>query len=590
MGLLERGHVNPHQIDAAAGPEPAALEIETLLTGVVFDPAQGVGVIRIVCVETCHIPGVEAVIVEEDDAMVHLWETGQVHGLQLAVVQATDDLGVGVGLAETGEWADHAPVAYAQVGGEPVADVLLHHVLPGAGELVEIGVAGDDDAVRGGAFRHPDGDAADLEDEGAVDGVGGAGLGGIEAGEFMELQDGACEDEAAVSKASRGLSAVNGEVACLVDSVGEDGVVGEGDGVGAPIEMGGRGGVGVEPAKGQREEEEQKGAGAVHCGRANLQNRRGGATTVRIFNLRGLPVEWHVAGQSRHPARQGMFGQSDSNDYQPFGYLGRIPLYVTTLLVLGYVVLMVALALCQAGNVPDFTHTLIFDSDAVRERFQFWRFFTYPLVNGPSIWFAVEMYLLYSFGREVEKFIGRTSFGMLYASLVLLGPCLLTAASTFVPTYLQLGGSSTVNFAVFIAFCSIYPNAEIFFAFKAKWIALILIGIFSLQLLAGHAIVELAVFWMTCLGAFLFIKYLRGHIKFSFREYFRERRSRRNLRPLPKPKATLTGKPPSPRDDVIESIDPLLDKIAKHGIASLTERERDRLEQVRALLLKKPSE
>jgi len=41
---------------------------------------------------------------------------------------------------------------------------------------------------------------------------------------------------------------------------------------------------------------------------------------------------------------------------------------------------------------------------------------------------------------------------------------------------------------------------------------------------------------------------------------------------------------------VIESIDPLLDKIAKHGIASLTERERDRLEQVRALLLKKPSE
>ena len=39
--------------------------------------------------------------------------------------------------------------------------------------------------------------------------------------------------------------------------------------------------------------------------------------------------------------------------------------------------------------------------------------------------------------------------------------------------------------------------------------------------------------------------------------------------------------------DVIESIDPLLDKIAKHGIGSLTEAERARLEEARTELLKK---
>jgi hypothetical protein len=49
------------------------------------------------------------------------------------------------------------------------------------------------------------------------------------------------------------------------------------------------------------------------------------------------------------------------------------------------------------------------------------------------------------------------------------------------------------------------------------------------------------------------------------------------------------SKPPTPRDDVIESIDPLLDKIAKHGIGSLTPREREQLEQARAELLKKPA-
>jgi len=284
-----------------------------------------------------------------------------------------------------------------------------------------------------------------------------------------------------------------------------------------------------------------------------------------------------------------MFGQSDSNDYQPFGYLGRIPLYLTTILLIVYVAVMVALALFQAGNLPDFVPFLDYNSAAVRHNYEVWRFFTYPLVNGPSIWFAVEMYFLYSFGREVERFIGRAAFGMLYISLVLLGPCLLTAASTFYPGFLRLAGSQTVNFAVFIAFCSIYPNVEIFFTFKAKWIAAVILGIDSLQLLAGHDTVDLLVFWATCLAAFLFIKYLRGHIRFSLRDFLSQRRSRRNLRSLPTPRPTILSKPPTPRDDVIESIDPLLDKIAKHGIGSLTPREREQLEQARAELLKKPA-
>ena len=47
-----------------------------------------------------------------------------------------------------------------------------------------------------------------------------------------------------------------------------------------------------------------------------------------------------------------MFGQSDSSDdYQPYGYLGRIPLYLTTILVILYVACMVALVLGRAGTV-----------------------------------------------------------------------------------------------------------------------------------------------------------------------------------------------------------------------------------------------
>jgi hypothetical protein len=115
------------------------------------------------------------------------------------------------------------------------------------------------------------------------------------------------------------------------------------------------------------------------------------------------------------------------------------------------------------------------------------------------------------------------------------------------------------------------------------------LGIVTLEYLAGHAVVELMVFWGTSLAAFLFIKYLRGHLpRFSLRDYLRQRRSRRNLRAMPGPRPVAARKASAPRDGVIESIDPLLDKITKHGIGSLTERERARLEQAREELLKKP--
>jgi membrane associated rhomboid family serine protease len=297
----------------------------------------------------------------------------------------------------------------------------------------------------------------------------------------------------------------------------------------------------------------------------------------------------------RHTARAIMVGQSDSNDYQPFGYIGRVPLYFSTILVIVYAVCGVGLVLWEAfagAHAVNIEVLLSYDSASIHDGYQFWRFFTYALVNQISIWFVLELYLLYSFGREVERFIGRTAYGMLYGSLVALAPCICTALSTIYPKMLiGFAGASTVDFAVFIAFATVYPNVEIFFRFQAKWVAAVLIAVFSLQQLHDHAMLDLLLFWAACLAAFLFIKYLRGQIQFSLRDYFRQRRSRQVLKPLPRPKPVARALPPkSERDDVIESIDPLLDKIATHGIASLTASERAKLEEARAELLKKPAQ
>ena len=62
---------------------------------------------------------------------------------------------------------------------------------------------------------------------------------------------------------------------------------------------------------------------------------------------------------------------------------------------------------------------LQFDSAQVW-RGAFWQLGTYAFVHPPSglIWFAIEMYMLFAFGREVERFIGRRAFIGLYLLLL----------------------------------------------------------------------------------------------------------------------------------------------------------------------------
>src|SRR5260370_7115131 len=70
-----------------------------------------------------------------------------------------------------------------------------------------------------------------------------------------------------------------------------------------------------------------------------------------------------------------------------------------------------------------------------------------------------------------------------------------------------VAGSTEVHFGIFVAFATIYPRAELFLRIMAKWIALILAAVYTLQLLAYHAWSELVVVWTTIGAAFLFIEW-----------------------------------------------------------------------------------
>jgi membrane associated rhomboid family serine protease len=283
-----------------------------------------------------------------------------------------------------------------------------------------------------------------------------------------------------------------------------------------------------------------------------------------------------------------MIAGRHSEDYYPITWVGRVPIYVTTLLVIIHVLCMVgvtaAIAISGAQTAADcpWLAPFFYSSTDVLHGYKVWQFVSYAFVNPPSIAFAIDMWLLYSFGREVEKFLGRRAFVWLYISLVLAGPTVLTLLAminfpaTIFPAILE--GSGAIHFAVFVAFVMIYPNAEIFFLrIQVKWIAAVLLAIYSLMGIASHGWVSLGALWLDCLCAVAMLRF-SGVANASLENWLPERGDE-EPRPVRK---RIENKPEL---SVHDSIDPLLEKISKQGIGSLTKRERQQLEQARHALL-----
>jgi membrane associated rhomboid family serine protease len=279
-----------------------------------------------------------------------------------------------------------------------------------------------------------------------------------------------------------------------------------------------------------------------------------------------------------------MFGVTTSDDYRPVTWMGRYPVDVTTILVGVHVAVAIITCVLIATTAGWLVEYLQFDSAQVLYRGQIWRLFTYAFVHAPSglLWFAVEMYMLFVFGREVERFIGQRAYIALYLTLLIAPAAVLAIWGLWQRS--GLSGSPALHFGIFVAFATIYPRVELFLRIMAKWVALILAGVYTLQLLAYHAWTDLIVVWTSIGAAFLFVE-LRGAgpelVWWTKLKAFAQPRPK--LRIVHRPSARRVVEP----DDVYASIDPILDKIAKSGIGSLTVSERQQLDRARARLLKK---
>ncbi|MBI5767428.1 MAG: rhomboid family intramembrane serine protease [Verrucomicrobia bacterium] len=274
------------------------------------------------------------------------------------------------------------------------------------------------------------------------------------------------------------------------------------------------------------------------------------------------------------------FSPDDDNTHRPVTWWRGYPIYAAHLVVVVYVASMLATTAFQAFKVGFPFTWLPFSSDLVLHG-QIWRVLTYGLVNPPSLNFALDMLMIVWFGREVERAFGLRKFLGLYGVIYLLPPLLFTVLGVWIKTGLS---GETGALGLFIAFATCHPEAPVFFSLIAKWVAGILVGIFSLMALAARDWVGLISLWVTCGYAWAFVRREKGLLELpSFRLPSRKPK----LRVLPDLKTENHPRAEPAGEASMAEIDALLDKIAQSGLGSLTAKERAKLEKGRESLLRR---
>jgi membrane associated rhomboid family serine protease len=273
-----------------------------------------------------------------------------------------------------------------------------------------------------------------------------------------------------------------------------------------------------------------------------------------------------------------------SEEHQPVTWWNGHAVYAAHFIVIVLVLSMVVTSLTMFGTFS-FMDALVFQSPLVLQG-QVWRIVTFCLVNPPSIQFAIEMVMIVWFGREVERFLGRKKFLIMYAAAIFITPLLMTAIGHWVP-FVLLGKTGAL--AVFVAFAVLYPGVPVFFAVPAKWAALILVGIYTMMAFAYHQPDLLIWIWASCGTAYAVVRYFQGMFSLPKLRLWKRKPKLRVLPDLPARKAAPAAKPAADSANMAE-VDALLDKIAQSGIGSLTPKERAKLDAARDGLLKRGSD
>jgi len=221
-----------------------------------------------------------------------------------------------------------------------------------------------------------------------------------------------------------------------------------------------------------------------------------------------------------------------------------------------------------------------------------WGIVTWPLANPPSLSAVLNIVMMFIFGREIERSLGRTRF------LWFLAPMVIAPGVVAVLFTMDFGGLFMLTTGLFVAFVATYPTAPGFFGIPLWVFGAVFIGISILQTIGGRqAELFILIMLVVALGLLEARAFGLSELEWIPRIPLPASISGQSRPPrAPKPgrsgrrggrkgSATVTpirspNSTPTSADLLRQAeIDVLLDKINEHGIGSLTPEERRRLDE-----------
>lgn len=280
-----------------------------------------------------------------------------------------------------------------------------------------------------------------------------------------------------------------------------------------------------------------------------------------------------------------MLYHEQSEDYRPlFWFQGR-PVYANTLLVIAHVVLFIVCGICISILNYDTVQNALELNTAAIWHGQVWRLFSYIAYDPQffaqrSFWFLISMLILYFFGREVEQLVGRKSYLLLYAGLVLIPAVLITLVGYFSASPWVHLNCAEVIFGVFVAFATIYPGAmpSMWVPIQVWVLAWILGAISTFLDFVNHDYAAIFILWSASAVGYLGMRYVGAGRGLNWlTDWIEERRARKLARKHQF--KIVTDR------QAAESIDAILEKISRQGVNSLNAQERAALERARTKLI-----
>ena len=229
-----------------------------------------------------------------------------------------------------------------------------------------------------------------------------------------------------------------------------------------------------------------------------------------------------------------------------------------------------------------------------------WQFLTYQFMHANLWHILANSWAIYLFGREIEATLGSWKFLVLYLAGGVVGGVFQVLAALLWPEYFggPVVGASAGGFGLMAAYATLFPERELTLLFPPISFHAKTMLIFSAVLaLAGIVFPVDHVANAAHLGGMLtgvvFIRWLvqgRGP-QWAFASGPARSRESGGISAgkvsLWRPAADPPDEDLSTDEFVKSEVDPILDKISRQGIQSLTDRERKVLEKARAKMAKR---